>query len=165
MRVMSPGLQFKAFMGYSRRPNPLGADYHPIPFPRDDPVHEQLRDLFGPEWLPYFKWREMAMGLAFLALLLIMKQISKRGGYAPSLVRQLSFKTPWIHPIPSPSSFDTLLGSACIVCSELPSCFLDGWVPSNVCVIAVCHFRSCSTAPKRPALSEQAVVASDGVTF
>lgn len=73
-------MQFKSFMGYNRRPNPLGKSHPPISFPRDDPVNLQLRNLFGPDWIPYFQWREMVMGVAFLALLLTMKELGKRGG-------------------------------------------------------------------------------------
>lgn len=76
-------MQFKSFMGYNRRPNPLGKAYPPIGFPRDDPVNKQLYNLFGPEWTPYFQWREMVMGVAFLVLLLVMKELGKKGGCGP----------------------------------------------------------------------------------
>jgi hypothetical protein len=47
-------------------------------FPRHDPVHLQLYDLLGPAWRPYFSWREFLMGIVWVAILLIMKDIGKR---------------------------------------------------------------------------------------
>ena len=41
-------------------------------------MHLQLYDLLGPEWRPYFQWREFLMGVIWVAMLLIMKDIGKR---------------------------------------------------------------------------------------
>ena len=79
--------QVKSIFGYSRRPNPASTDILKLPqisFPRHDPVHEQLKDLLGPIWTPYFQWREFVMGLAWLILLFTMKEVGKRNKCAPS---------------------------------------------------------------------------------
>ncbi|EIE25728.1 sulfate permease [Coccomyxa subellipsoidea C-169] len=49
-----------------------------ISFPRHDPVQEQLKDLFGPTWTPYWQWREFLMGACWLILLFTMKEVGKR---------------------------------------------------------------------------------------
>ena len=74
-------MQVKSIFGYSRRPNPASTDILKLPqisFPRHDPVHEQLKDLLGPTWTPYFQWREFVMGMAWLILLFTMKEVGKR---------------------------------------------------------------------------------------
>ena len=73
--------QCKSILGYNTRPNPLSTKAHPLPsitFPRRDPVHLQLGDLLGPTWRPYFQWRELVMGVVWVVMLLIMKEIGKR---------------------------------------------------------------------------------------
>ncbi|CAL5218904.1 g648 [Coccomyxa viridis] len=73
--------QVKSIFGYGKRPNPASTDILKLPqisFPRHDPVHEQLKDLLGPTWTPYFQWREFVMGLAWLILLFTMKELGKR---------------------------------------------------------------------------------------
>ena len=73
--------QCKSILGYYTRPNPASTNAHPLPaisFPRHDPVHLQLDDLLGPTWRPYFQWREFVMGVVWVAMLLIMKDIGKR---------------------------------------------------------------------------------------
>lgn len=73
--------QVKSIFGYSKRPDPDSTDILKLPqisFPRHDPVQEQLKDLFGPIWTPYWQWREFVMGLSWLILLFIMKEIGKR---------------------------------------------------------------------------------------
>ena len=35
--------------------------------------HEQLGDLFGSTWTPYWKWREFIMGISWIAIMLFMK--------------------------------------------------------------------------------------------
>ncbi|KAK9843672.1 hypothetical protein WJX81_001934 [Elliptochloris bilobata] len=73
--------QCKSILGYNTRPNPASTPMHKLPaitFPRHDPVHLQLYDLLGPAWRPYFQWREFVMGVVWVAMLLIMKDIGKR---------------------------------------------------------------------------------------
>ena len=75
------GAQCKSILGYNTRPNPLSTKAHPLPsitFPRHDPVHLQLGDLLGPAWRPYFQWREFVMGIVWVVMLLVMKEIGKR---------------------------------------------------------------------------------------
>ena len=74
-------VQVKSIFGYSKRPDPDSTDIlklPPISFPRHDPVQAQLKDLLGPTWTPYFKWREFVMGICWLILLFTMKEIGKR---------------------------------------------------------------------------------------
>lgn len=71
-------MQVKAMFGYTSRPNPANTAILKLPalqFPRHDPVHKQLGDLFGSTWTPYFQWRELIMGLSWIFLLLAMKHI------------------------------------------------------------------------------------------
>lgn len=71
-------LQVKSLFGYSSRPNPANSSILKLPsisFPRHDPVYKQLGDLFGSTWTPYFQWRELVMGLVWIAILLIMKEV------------------------------------------------------------------------------------------
>ena len=66
------------FFGYNTRPNPGNSAILKLPtlsFPRHDPVYEQLGDLLGSTWTPYFQWRELIMGLSWIFLLLVMKHI------------------------------------------------------------------------------------------
>ncbi len=83
----------KSIFGYGKRPNPASTDILKLPqisFPRHDPVHEQLKDLLGPTWTPYFQWREFVMGLAWLILLFTMKELGKRNKctlWPPALAR------------------------------------------------------------------------------
>ena len=84
-------MQVKSIFGYSKRPNPASTDILKLPqisFPRHDPVHEQLKDLLGPTWTPYFQWREFVMGLAWLILLFTMKEVGKRNKCAHSPLTQ-----------------------------------------------------------------------------
>lgn len=70
--------QVKSLFGYQSRPNPANTALLKLPsisFPRHDPVYKQLGDLFGSTWTPYFAWRELIMGLAWIAILLIMKHV------------------------------------------------------------------------------------------
>ena len=71
-------LQVKSLFGYNSRPNPGNSAILKLPtlsFPRHDPVYEQLGDLLGGTWTPYFQWRELIMGLSWIFLLLVMKHI------------------------------------------------------------------------------------------
>ncbi|KAK9915884.1 hypothetical protein WJX75_005651 [Coccomyxa subellipsoidea] len=73
--------QVKSIFGYSRRSDPDSTDILKLPqisFPRHDPVQEQLKDLFGPIWTPYWQWREFVMGISWLILLFTMKEVGKR---------------------------------------------------------------------------------------
>lgn len=75
-------LQVKFLFGYSQYtiPSKTGnpKDAKKVTFPRHDPIQEQLHDLLGPEWTPYFHWREFIMGGAFIVILLSMKYVGKR---------------------------------------------------------------------------------------
>lgn len=73
-------MQVKYLFGYSQYviPATASAKAKTVTYPRHDPIHEQLGDLFGQEWTPYFHWREFVMGGAFLVILLSMKEIGKR---------------------------------------------------------------------------------------
>ncbi|KAK9853863.1 hypothetical protein WJX84_006158 [Apatococcus fuscideae] len=73
--------QVKFLFGYNMRPDPASTAVLKLPnisFPRHDPIHKQLGDLFGSTWTPYFKWREFVMGLCWIILLQTMKQIGQR---------------------------------------------------------------------------------------
>lgn len=79
--------QMRHLFGYDHRPNPAWTPASPpnvtqyLPFPRgqaDDRVVNQVKNLFSPEWLAMFKWRDFVMGLAWVALLLAMKAVGKR---------------------------------------------------------------------------------------
>ncbi|KAK9809119.1 hypothetical protein WJX72_009585 [[Myrmecia] bisecta] len=81
--------QCKLIFGYNTRPKPGYVAPNPCPkkgcpkvptisFPRHDPIQEQLHDLFGETWTPYFKWREFVMGMSWIILLLTMKTVGKR---------------------------------------------------------------------------------------
>ena len=79
--VCLTAVQVKFLFGYSTRPDPASTAVLKLPsitFPRHDPIHEQLGDLFGSTWTPYFKWREFVMGLCWIILLQTMKQIGQR---------------------------------------------------------------------------------------
>lgn len=79
-------MQVKSIFGYSSRPNPANTAILKLPslsFPRHDPVYQQLGDLFGPTWTPYFQWRELVMGLCWIFLLLAMKKIGDMNKCAP----------------------------------------------------------------------------------
>lgn len=73
-------MQVKYLFGYSQYvvPGTATAKAQTVTYPRHDPIHEQLGDLLGPEWTPYFHWREFIMGGAFIVILLAMKFIGKR---------------------------------------------------------------------------------------
>ena len=73
-------IQVKYIFGYSQYviPETKTAKAKTITFPRHDPIQEQLRDLLGHEWTPYFHWREFIMGSAFIFILLAMKFIGQR---------------------------------------------------------------------------------------
>ena len=96
LRRLPCALQVKSIFGYSTRPNPANTPTKtlpPISFPRHNPVQEQLGDLFGSTWTPYFQWRELVMGLSWIALLLVMKHIgnsSRYGSTLPSLLSRFS---------------------------------------------------------------------------
>lgn len=75
------GLQVKFIFGYNSRPNPANTTYLTLPsisFPRHNPIHEQLADLFGGTWTPYFAWREFAMGACWLVLLFTMRYFGQK---------------------------------------------------------------------------------------
>lgn len=96
-------VQVKSILGYSRRPNPASTDILKLPqisFPRHDPVHEQLKDLLGPTWTPYFQWREFVMGLCWLILLFTMKEVGKRNKCAlPRLAQPRCATVLAAHPL------------------------------------------------------------------
>lgn len=73
-------VQVKYLFGYSQYviPATATAKAQTVTYPRHDPVHEQLGDLLGQEWTPYFHWREFIMGGAFIIILVAMKYIGKR---------------------------------------------------------------------------------------
>lgn len=73
-------LQVKYLFGYSQYviPATATAKAKTVTFPRHDPIHKQLGDLFGHEWTPFFHWREFIMGGAFLVIILSMKEIGRR---------------------------------------------------------------------------------------
>lgn len=73
-------VQVKYLFGYSQYviPATANAKAQIVTYPRHDPVHEQLGDLLGQEWTPYFHWREFIMGGAFIIILVAMKYIGKR---------------------------------------------------------------------------------------
>ena len=70
----------KYIFGYSQYiiPATKTAKAKTVSFPRHDPIHEQLRDLLGHTWRPYFHWREFLMGGAFIVILVAMKHIGRR---------------------------------------------------------------------------------------
>lgn len=79
--------QLRYAFGYENRPNPAWSKTSPksvpqyLPFPRgtaDDRVVNQLRNLFSHDWLAMFKWRDFVMTVAWLLLLLAMKELGKR---------------------------------------------------------------------------------------
>ena len=85
-------VQVKSIFGYQSRPNPGNSPILKLPslsFPRHDPVYEQLGDLFGSTWTPYFQWRELVMGLCWIGLLLTMKHIGNLHRYQPLASRQI----------------------------------------------------------------------------
>lgn len=49
-----------------------------VTYLRHDPIQEQLHDLFGSQWTPYFHWREFIMGGTFIVILIAMKHIGRR---------------------------------------------------------------------------------------
>lgn len=64
-----------------------------VSFPRNDPLHEQLADLFSAEWLPYFRWQEFAMGISWIIFILGSRKLCGLhrhtrilGSFAPLLV-------------------------------------------------------------------------------
>lgn len=78
---MGAAEQVKFLFGYNTRPDPNSTAVLKLPsisFPRHDPIYQQLNDLFGPIWTPYFKWREFVMGISWIFLLQLMKQIGQR---------------------------------------------------------------------------------------
>lgn len=81
---LSCSIQVKSIFGYNTRPNPGNSSILKLPnlsFPRHDPVHEQLSDLFGNTWLPYWKWREFLMGISWIILLQVMKTVGNWNRY------------------------------------------------------------------------------------
>ncbi|KAK9819516.1 hypothetical protein WJX74_003191 [Apatococcus lobatus] len=73
--------QAKFLFGYNSRPDPASTAVLKLPsisFPRHDPIHKQLGDLFGSTWLPYFKWREFVMGISWIIILQTMKFLGQR---------------------------------------------------------------------------------------
>lgn len=79
--------QMRYLFGYDARRNPAWTASSPksvpqyLPFPRgqaDDRLINQVKNLFSREWLAVFKWRDFVMGLAWIALLLAMKEVGKR---------------------------------------------------------------------------------------
>ena len=81
-------LQVKFLFGYNTRPDPKSNAVLKLPnisFPRHDPINEQLSDLFGSTWTPYFKWREFVMGISWIILLQLMKFLGQRYKYVQSL--------------------------------------------------------------------------------
>ena len=73
--------QVKFIFGYNSRPNPANTPFLTLPaisFPRHNPIHEQLGDLFGSTWTPYFKWREFVMGACWLIILFSMRWAGNR---------------------------------------------------------------------------------------
>lgn len=72
--------QVKFIFGYSQYviPATATAKAKTVTFPRHDPIHEQLGNLLGHEWTPYFHWREFIMGGAFIFILIGMKYLGRR---------------------------------------------------------------------------------------
>ncbi|DBA70951.1 TPA: hypothetical protein ACH3X2_011394 [Trebouxia sp. C0005] len=72
--------QVKYIFGYSQYviPATKTVKAQTVTFPRHDPIHEQLRDLLGHQWRPYFHWREFIMGGTFIVILIAMKHIGRR---------------------------------------------------------------------------------------
>jgi sulfate transporter 4 len=68
--------QVKFLFGYDRLPSPLPGG-KPISFPRADNLQDNLANLFSKDWLAQFKWIDLAMGLAWLAILIFMKEAGK----------------------------------------------------------------------------------------
>ena len=73
-------MQVKYIFGYSQYviPATKTVKAQTVTFPRHDPIHEQLRDLLGHQWRPYFHWREFIMGGTFIVILIAMKHIGRR---------------------------------------------------------------------------------------
>ena len=75
-------LQVKFIFGYSQYVIPANTATKTaaktVTYPRHDPIHQQLGDLFGHTWTPYFHWREFIMGGAFIVILIAMRSIGKR---------------------------------------------------------------------------------------
>ena len=78
--LLSLRVQVKYIFGYSQYvvPATKTVKAHTVTFPRHDPIQEQLRDLLGHQWTPYFHWREFIMGGTFLVILIAMKHIGRR---------------------------------------------------------------------------------------
>ena len=78
--LLSLRVQVKYIFGYSQYvvPATKTVKAHTVTFPRHDPIQEQLRDLLGHQWTPYFHWREFVMGGTFLVILIAMKHIGRR---------------------------------------------------------------------------------------
>ncbi|KAK9802855.1 hypothetical protein WJX73_009168 [Symbiochloris irregularis] len=73
--------QVKFIFGYNSRPNPDNTPYLTLPsisFPRHSPIQEQLGDLLGGTWTPYFAWREFVMGVSWLILLFAMRYFGQK---------------------------------------------------------------------------------------
>eukprot|EP00668_Euglena_longa_P046211 GGOE01061895.1.p1 GENE.GGOE01061895.1~~GGOE01061895.1.p1 ORF type:complete len:785 (+),score=210.54 GGOE01061895.1:32-2386(+) len=47
-----------------------------VSFPRDDPIYAQLANLFSEEWLPYFMWREFAMGFCWFVFIVVLRKVT-----------------------------------------------------------------------------------------
>eukprot|EP00667_Euglena_gracilis_P003201 EG_transcript_3207 len=47
-----------------------------VSFPRDDPIYAQLSNLLSSEWLPYFQWREFAMGFCWLVFIMGLRKVT-----------------------------------------------------------------------------------------
>ncbi|KAL3138605.1 hypothetical protein ABBQ32_006371 [Trebouxia sp. C0010 RCD-2024] len=138
--------QVKFLFGYSQYtiPSKTGnpKDAKKVTFPRHDPIQEQLHDLLGPEWTPYFHWREFVMGGAFIVILLSMKYIGKRFprrlGYLRSLgpvtVTVLGIAIVNIFDLQCPSSDKNKVCAKTIrvvgnIPKGLPGCTIGWWSP------------------------------------
>lgn len=73
-------MQVKFIFGYSQYVIPAHGTTKAktVTYPRHDPIQQQLSDLFGKTWTPYFHWREFIMGGAFIVILIGMRTIGKR---------------------------------------------------------------------------------------